>query len=490
MWTIICNMPKVSVIIPVYNVEKYLRQCLDSVVNQTLRDIEIICVDDGSTDGSAAILAEYAEKDTRFKVIKLDHCNAGACRNAAMAVAMGEYLGFVDADDFCDLTLFEKAYNVGKTDDADVVSFRFKQYEDSSAVCCAEHFFPTSQCRLSRPFAPVALGDAALAPLTHAPWARLVRKTFVEDFKIRFQETERMNDVYFCCMVTVCASRLSLVDESLYFYRKGHGGNLQSGIQKTPTLVFDVWRTVAEGLSVCDVMDTYRRSFFSASANSFFYVLGAMPSLESAEAFYDILRGVYADDLLFRNVKVDDIAFSQTRRYFELMKEFSSVAEFFIRQRSYLQDRLVREKWDRVAAEKSVYAQKKREAKIWAERGAFLAERNALREKVEEQKARESKIWAERGMFLAERNALREKVEEQKVKEAMIWSQRCKYLKERDKFSSEICNLELNLRKLGGAFERMENDLKGVRESVAYRIGSILTWPFRMVYNFYKTRNE
>ena len=118
------QIPKVSVIIPVYNVEAYLRQCLDSVVNQTLRDIEIICVDDGSTDGSRAILEEYSEKDSRFKVIKQNHSNAGACRNAAMAIAKGEYLGFVDADDFCDLTLFEKAYTKAKSDDADVVIWR------------------------------------------------------------------------------------------------------------------------------------------------------------------------------------------------------------------------------------------------------------------------------------------------------------------------------------------------------------------------------
>ncbi len=83
-------MTKVSIIIPVYNVEKYLRQCLDSVVNQTLKEIEIICVDDGSTDSSPAILAEYAAKDSRVKVLTREKSNAGAARNAGMAVAAGE----------------------------------------------------------------------------------------------------------------------------------------------------------------------------------------------------------------------------------------------------------------------------------------------------------------------------------------------------------------------------------------------------------------
>ena len=89
-------MPKVSVIIPVYNVEKYLRACLDSVVNQTFRDIEIICVDDGSTDGSGAILDEYAAKDSRMRVIRQANAGAGAARNAGLDVATGEYVFFAD----------------------------------------------------------------------------------------------------------------------------------------------------------------------------------------------------------------------------------------------------------------------------------------------------------------------------------------------------------------------------------------------------------
>lgn len=84
--------PKVSVIIPVYNVEQYLRECLDSVINQTLREIEIICVDDGSTDSSLEILKEYAQKDNRFTIITQENLHAGVARNAGLAVAKGEYL--------------------------------------------------------------------------------------------------------------------------------------------------------------------------------------------------------------------------------------------------------------------------------------------------------------------------------------------------------------------------------------------------------------
>ena len=91
---------KVSVIIPVYNVEKYLRECIDSILNQTLRDLELICVDDGSTDGSLEILHEYEKADSRVKVLTQHNMGAGAARNKGLAIATGEYLSFLDSDDF------------------------------------------------------------------------------------------------------------------------------------------------------------------------------------------------------------------------------------------------------------------------------------------------------------------------------------------------------------------------------------------------------
>ena len=102
-------MSKVSVIIPVYNTEKFLRKCLDSVCNQTLQDIEIICINDCSTDGSLEILREYAGKDNRIKLIELfENGGAAKARNIGIDIAHGEYIGFVDSDDFVDLDFYEK----------------------------------------------------------------------------------------------------------------------------------------------------------------------------------------------------------------------------------------------------------------------------------------------------------------------------------------------------------------------------------------------
>lgn len=115
-------MSKVSVIIPVYNTEKFLRKCLDSVCNQTLQDIEIICINDCSTDGSLEILREYARKDNRIKLIELlENCGAAKARNIGIDIAEGEYLGFIDSDDYIDLDFYENLYAKAIETSADVV---------------------------------------------------------------------------------------------------------------------------------------------------------------------------------------------------------------------------------------------------------------------------------------------------------------------------------------------------------------------------------
>ena len=122
-------MPKVSVIIPVYNVEKYLRECLDSVINQTLKDIEIICINDGSTDGSLAILEEYAAKDNRIKIIDLkENIGVGKARNIAFKEVTAPYVMYLDSDDWYELNACNTAYNQISANNNDMVIFDVYRY--------------------------------------------------------------------------------------------------------------------------------------------------------------------------------------------------------------------------------------------------------------------------------------------------------------------------------------------------------------------------
>lgn len=118
-------MPAISIIIPVYNVEKYLRRCLDSVLNQTFQDWQAICVNDGSPDNSAEILEEYARRDKRFVVVTKENGGLSDARNAGMAVATGDYVMYLDSDDFIHPQTMEIAYSLAQRDGSDIVSFTY-----------------------------------------------------------------------------------------------------------------------------------------------------------------------------------------------------------------------------------------------------------------------------------------------------------------------------------------------------------------------------
>lgn len=113
-------MAKVSVIVPVYNVEKYLKRCLDSLINQTLSDIDIICINDGSKDSSLQILEQYAQKDSRIVIYNQENSGLSVARNTGLEHASGEYIGFVDSDDWVDLDFYENLYNSAKNNNADI----------------------------------------------------------------------------------------------------------------------------------------------------------------------------------------------------------------------------------------------------------------------------------------------------------------------------------------------------------------------------------
>ena len=104
------DVPLVSVIVPTFNIERYIKKCLDSLLSQTLKEIEIICIDDGSTDNSYEILCEYATKDNRFIILQQENKGAGAARNKGMEISKGEFLAFLDADDFFEADLLEQLY--------------------------------------------------------------------------------------------------------------------------------------------------------------------------------------------------------------------------------------------------------------------------------------------------------------------------------------------------------------------------------------------
>lgn len=125
------NMAEISVIIPVYNVEKYIKECLDSLIRQTFANIEIICVNDGSTDNSLLTLEEYAQKDSRIKVISQENLGVSEARNAGIKIAQGKYLSFIDPDDYVEDNMLHELYNRAEEENADIVECNLFEHRDT-----------------------------------------------------------------------------------------------------------------------------------------------------------------------------------------------------------------------------------------------------------------------------------------------------------------------------------------------------------------------
>ena len=127
-------MPKLSIIIPIYNVEKYLDKCVQSAMSQTLQDIEIILVDDESPDGCPQMCDEYAKLDKRIKVVHKNNGGLGFARNSGLDIATGEYVTFLDSDDFVDLCTYEHLYNIVKAENLDAIYYKFKRFSNENEV--------------------------------------------------------------------------------------------------------------------------------------------------------------------------------------------------------------------------------------------------------------------------------------------------------------------------------------------------------------------
>jgi len=214
--------PKISIVIPAYNAEKYLSQCLDSIINQTLKDIEIICVNDGSTDRTGAILDRYKLMDDRIIVIHRENGGLSVARNTGIEAANGEYLGFVDSDDFVDEEMFESLYNSACRYDSDVVISNFHLFmDDTKKICPYRDIVRMYHLECEGSFNAKANTD--IVKFIGA-WDKLYRRSFIEQHKLRNPVNRIYEDALFTFQTLVLADRVSVVSNPLYYYRKNVNG--------------------------------------------------------------------------------------------------------------------------------------------------------------------------------------------------------------------------------------------------------------------------
>ena len=224
--------PKISIIIPVYNVEKYLAECLNSCINQTLEDIEIICVDDCSTDNSYKILEEYQQKDSRIKIfLQPENKKQGAARNKGLEVATGEYIWFVDSDDYIDTKACQILYDTIKEFDVDILCFSAIQFQDSNS----RYFFYNKYChqglQINKIYHPKTKWlEIFFSNLNVAPWAYLTKRNAIQN--LRFREGVWHEDNDFTPILLTSVNSFCFIPYSAYFYRINPNSTTQTTLSQ------------------------------------------------------------------------------------------------------------------------------------------------------------------------------------------------------------------------------------------------------------------
>jgi len=226
---------KLSVIIPVYNKEKYLRQCLDSVLDQGLKELEVIAVDDGSTDSSGAILDEYARRDPRIKAVHQKNQGAGPARNTGLELAAGDYIFFLDADDFLSENRLLPAYEYAVSHDADMTYFSFNEYNEKTGeikpITTDTYLRPPE---FNRAFSWRDFPDDFFLHFGGNAASIFFRSTFLMTSGIRFRAAENSEDFDFIMSNLLLANSIIWAGGNFYNYRKGTGTSIEDRREDAP----------------------------------------------------------------------------------------------------------------------------------------------------------------------------------------------------------------------------------------------------------------
>ena len=322
---------KVSIIIPVYNVEKYVGKCLDSVLNQTLKEIEIICVNDGSTDNSSKILEEYAEKDKRIIIINKQNSGLGAARNTGMEYATGEYIGFLDSDDWVHTAMYEKLYKNGKFHGSDIVmcpmlivneiNENLSDYSYYDLNCFSEDF---NNCV----FDHKKTKDFMFKIAVNA-YNKIYRTEFIKKINAKFPEGLIFEDNPFFYYTYLNASNLSIIRDFLYFHRINRQNSIISEADNRFFDIIKIHNLILEIFLCLPNYGDYEIILLNRKISGILYRYSQVSDSLKQE-FFKLIK-VEFEEMNLKNEKKNALNVYTKNNYVNIIKSDSS-AEFGLRK--------------------------------------------------------------------------------------------------------------------------------------------------------------
>lgn len=301
--------PKISIIIPVYNVENYLDSCLNSLKNQTFQEFEVICVDDGSTDTSPDILHRYAQEDDRFTFLTQNNHGAGTARNTGLAAARGEYVIFLDSDDLFSSTLLEKSYTAIVEYQADIAAFNFTQFDEDGSKTWRQgihnDWLPADQKVFNYTDCP----DLIMSIINPTPWNKLYRKNFILENNLKFEEISSSNDITFAAVSVACAKRITFITDSLVEYRIGHSGTVTSTKSKKLDNVIVAVTSAVEQAKKLPYGKEIKNSIYRFTIDNYIFALKHNVTNfddEHVQQFYEYIHEVFCQEE-FTLIQAEDL---------------------------------------------------------------------------------------------------------------------------------------------------------------------------------------
>lgn len=309
---------KVSVILPVYNVESYLEQCLLSIETQSLEDIELICIDDGSTDNSLEILKAHKEKDSRIIIISQENRGAAAARNRGMQSAKGEYLLFLDADDFFERNMLNIAYKSAIEQNADITMFRGDKFDTiNQRYMPMNYSIKNEQLPPNNPFHYKDIPDNIFTFAVGWAWDKLYNREFVQNEGLQFQELRTSNDLYFVFSSLVKAKKIYILDDILVHHRVNIKESLSVTREQSWNCFYKALIALKKELENMGIYRYVERGFLNWVVHFSFWNLDTIEG-KAYKNVYELLR-----EKCFYELGMDKKAegFYTSRRYYERIHE-------------------------------------------------------------------------------------------------------------------------------------------------------------------------
>lgn len=302
--------PDVSIIMPVYNTEKYLSKAVKSVLDQTYRNFEVICVNDGSTDNSFEILQKFQLEHKNLKIINTENVGAGEARNIGMEAARGDFLLFLDSDDIFDKNLVKNSFNAASKTGAEIVLFRANSYiREKNLTERADWALQFKYLPNKKIFSSKDISKSLFQICSSSPWNKLIKRSLITSE--RFQNIRNANDLSFIYSVLSKASRITAIEDRLVTYRKREG-SLQRTKSKHYKCIFEAWSLLKQNLESNGTYETFEKTFKNKLLESLLYYYKTISEEDKAQMKEDL------------NTKWFD--------YFKLLQE---PEDFFYRKQDY-----------------------------------------------------------------------------------------------------------------------------------------------------------